>query len=117
MRKEFRRKLKAAFEELSATGMWSANYNPLASMIFRFIGFHVKPPHYMTPFGIVVYMMAWFTPLFGYVIYMFQLRAMGMPIWAAALIALLTGAIFGALMSLWITRDRRKHGLSNWDDL
>lgn len=117
MRDEFQRKYKAAMEELSQTGMWSANYNPLASMFFRFVGFPVRPPHYMSAIGVVLYMMAWFSPLFGYVAYMSQWRAMGMPVWGAVLLALLAGGIAGLIMSWWVSRDRRKHDLSSWDDL
>jgi hypothetical protein len=117
MRKEFQRKLQAALQELSETGMWSANYNPLASMIFRFIGFRVRPPHYMSARGIFLYMMAWFAPLFGYVMYMWQWRWMGVSVWMAIIIALFAGALFGAAMAWVITRDRRKHKLSDWDDL
>lgn len=117
MRREFRRKLVAAMEEMSQTGMSRVNYNPLAGMIFRFIGFRVRPPHYMSPIGIVMYMMAWFSPLFGYIMYRWQWQAMGLPIWGAVLSALITGAVFGGIMAWWITRDRRKHELSDWDDL
>lgn len=117
MSAEFRRKLRAAMDECAQAGVHPVLYNPLASRIFRFIGFPVRPPHFMGRVGFVIYSIAWFAPLFGYVMYMGQWQYMGMSIWLACVISVACGALWGACLSLWLGREREAHGLSRWDDL
>ena len=103
---EFDRKLQAALTELQATGMWRANYDPHIDRGLRKLGLRVRPPHYRTFLSTMLVFGASF--VIGFAI----IAELAKPIDTLAI-----GLIFGGVMSLVYYLDRRKHRLSNWDDL
>lgn len=113
---EYERKLSAAIEELKATGIWRANYAPPSFRLMRYFGLRVRPPLYVKPWRIFVSCAIWFGFSWGCAMWLIEWRGR-LPPETALAITSFAGLLFGAMMTFWYTRNRRKYRLSNWEDL
>jgi hypothetical protein len=59
----------------------------------------------------------WFGGVWGILMWFAQWRALGYSMMAAVISAVFAGALFGFMIAGYYEWSRRKHGLSDWDDL
>lgn len=114
---EYERKFDAAMDELTATGMWKSNVHPPALRTLRALGIKARPPHYANLWTVFAGSAAWFAVAWGIAMWFISWKAAGFSGWAAVGASVFAGLLFGAWMTVYYWRGRKKYGLSLWDEL
>lgn len=114
---EYERKFDAAMDELRTTEMWTSNHSPPALRVLKALGFKARPPHYANLWIVFCSSAVWFAVVWGLIMWFVTWRAAGFTGLDAAGASAFAGVLFGAFMSVYYRRGRKKYGLTRWDDL
>lgn len=117
MTPEFERKRDAALAELDAAGIWRSNaYPPLYRLLHR-LGVAIPLSHYQ-PFMVnLLFQGLWFGSAWGLLMWFTRWSSDGTTLQSALLTAAFAGLFFGLFMAVYCAIQRRRHGLSRWQDL
>ena len=114
---DFKEKLKIALDELEKSSIRKSSYNPPISKLLRFLGLKVRPPYYQSFVVNFLVMGITFGVLMG-AYYWFMGRVSQLPMFSnPAELGLMSGCIFGTIMSVYYKSSSKRHGLSKWDNI
>jgi len=114
---DYEHKFQAAMRELEQTNIWRSNYSPPALRLQRRLGQEARPPHYASFWRTMIGYGFWFGGVWGILMWFAQWRALGYSMTAAVITAAVAGVFFGLMIAGYYAWSRRKHRLSNWDEL
>ncbi len=116
MNSEYQRKLKAALDELSKAGIRKSNYDPPLHKLLRKIGVYLRLPYYNTFSGNALSQGISFVVFFGLLKFLIEWYRDRLESFSF-LSVLFGGLIVGFSMAFYYASKKKKHNLSDWDDL
>lgn len=108
---------EAAVEEMRRAGIWAWNAQPPYVRAARLFGWKPRPPYYQSFWQVLFSYWAYFSFVWGVIMYLFQWRRTGQSLIADCLAALFAGLFFGLGMAAWYRRVRKRAQLTRWEDL
>ena len=108
---------REAMQELDATPLDRANFDPPLMRLMRAVGLRVRPPHYRPAASNAVLFGAAFALLWGVLMWAVLVPLAGIPGGVIAVLALVAGAAYGSWMAQGIRREAAEAGLRDWHDL
>lgn len=110
------RKLQAAFDELTKSGVWNSKYKHPPYNKFRRFGVNMKP-HYYSPFIVNALIQGiFFVLVFGGLKYLTDWYRDRLESFSFVTI-LVSGVFVGVVMAAYFWHKKEKHNLSDWDNL
>ncbi len=116
MNSDYERKLEAAFHELSKTGLPERSYDSPFYKLLRKFGVQIKPPQYNTYIGNALTLGMLSATFFGLIIFLVGLF-LDRPERFNLVSVLFFGAIFGLFYAYLYERNKKKHNLTDWENL
>ncbi|WP_241823942.1 DUF6404 family protein [Enterovibrio norvegicus] len=117
MNMDFEQQLDRAHQVLLKKGFSGAAINPIIYRLVRKAGLKVPPPQF-AHIGINILVgTVWFGTLWGVIMWFMQWQSLGVTLNYAVNASLLTGMIFGLMMSIWYKISARRKSLPSWHSL
>lgn len=107
----------AAVAEMRRAGIWAWNGEPPYVRAARLFGWQPRPPYYQSFWQVLFSHLAYFSFVWGVIMYLIQWRHTGQPLIADCIAALFAGLFFGLGMATWYRRVRKRAQLTQWEDL
>ena len=102
---------------LKGTGIWRSNYEPPYLRALWRIGFEIPPPHFVPFSQIVTFATAWFSIVWGAIMWVFTWSTQGLTGMSAISISCGAGLFFGFSLALYYAHGRRKYKFPTWESL
>jgi hypothetical protein len=110
--------IQRMFADLSRRGIEKSTYAPPIYRLARKLGFNLIPP-LLAPFRTNVLLFGiYFSVFFGAFVWLMHWShtpPQNTPAWGIALLAVLSGLLFGVCVGWWYRNTALKHGLPSWE--
>jgi len=116
-RSDYESKLERAMWELHEKGVRRKQSHPLMFKLLRLLGFKIRLPYYSEPRTVFVYCSLYISALVGTLLWYVRRETTSMPTLNLVVTALTIGCLFGLFMMMLNTHNKKKYGLTPWEDI
>lgn len=114
---DYEARLERAAYELYVKKIARKQSHPLLFKLARAFGFKLRLPHYATPRSVFIFCSLYIAALFACLLLFVQRGTEGMSMLNIVFLSAIVGVVFGGIMMVINIENRKKHDLTDWDDL